>query len=226
MRKWGFAVAGLYFVALVVLSCPVALAAFWPKSTMSTILEMYGAWTYWIWIAVLICGEVLLLVVPIHQAEGRLRDRRPLLVPVITSCLFFSLLVFFFVWTVTFAIWGDEGGTFGLSDRMFWVVTGGAVAVLWAAWAAVFHHFSKSDAPDALIRRATTWLLKGSILELLVAVSCHVVVRRRDECCAPFGTFLGIAAGLSIMLLSFGPGVFALFVERCRKLKPRDMPPG
>ena len=70
------------------------------------------------------------------------------------------------------------------------------------------------------LKRATRWLLRGSILELLVAVPSHVIVRRRDDCCAPAGTFWGIATGISVMLLCFGPGVFFLFVERCRRLKP------
>ena len=60
---------------------------------------------------------------------------------------------------------------------------------------------------------------------LLVAVPSHVIVRRRDDCCAPAGTFWGIATGISIMLLCFGPGVFFLFVERFQRLKPKDASP-
>jgi hypothetical protein len=71
----------------------------------------------------------------------------------------------------------------------------------------------------------TRWLLRGSILELLIAVPSHVLVRRRDDCCAPAGTFWGIATGISVMLLCFGPGIFFLFVARCRKLKPRPTAP-
>ena len=91
----------------------------------------------------------------------------------------------------------------------------------WIIWAVIFRSFAKSDDPDALLKRITRWLLRGSILELLVAVPSHVIVRRRDDCCAPLGTFWGIATGISVMLLCFGPGVFFLFVERCRRLKPR-----
>ena len=75
---------------------------------------------------------------------------------------------------------------------------------------------------DSLLKRVTRWLLRGSILELLIAVPSHVIVRRRDDCCAPAGTFWGIATGISIMLLCFGPGVFFLFVERFNRLKPKD----
>ena len=91
--------------------------------------------------------------------------------------------------------------------------------MIWAL--VIFRRFAKSDEPDALLKRTTRWLLRGSILELIIAVPSHVIVRRRDDCCAPVGTFWGIATGISVMLLCFGPGVFFLFVERCRKLKPK-----
>jgi len=87
--------------------------------------------------------------------------------------------------------------------------------------AVIFRSFAKSDDPDALLKRIVRWLLRGSLLELLVAVPSHIIVRRRDDCCAPLGTFWGIATGISVMLLCFGPGVFFLFVERCQRLKPK-----
>ena len=58
--------------------------------------------------------------------------------------------------------------------------------------------------------RIVNWLLRGSGLELLVAVPSHVWARRPDDCSAPAVTGYGIATGLAIMLLSFGPGVFFL----------------
>jgi len=35
-------------------------------------------------------------------------------------------------------------------------------------------------------------------------------------------TFWGIATGISIMLLCFGPGIYFLFVERFQRLKPKS----
>jgi hypothetical protein len=61
------------------------------------------------------------------------------------------------------------------------------------------------------------WLLRGSILELLIAVPSHIVARRRGDCCAPLLSFWGIATGVTVMLLAFGPGVFFLLVERVRR---------
>ncbi len=50
------------------------------------------------------------------------------------------------------------------------------------------------------------------------------IVRRKGECCAPGLTFFGIAAGLAIAALAFGPGLFFLFTRRIRDIKPNTDP--
>ena len=226
MKRWGLIVVVFYIVALIALSAPLDFVAFWPMDSWSEALGMYRSWKFWIWILVMLIGAVLLLFVPVHYADRKPKSRRPLLVPIVTSILFFGILGFFLVYSITLAIWGDNSppimSAHGTSETAglagIWIV----VLLLWALWGFLFYRRTRSDSPDALVKRAASWLLKGSILELLVAVSCHVVVRRRDDCCAPFGTFLGIAAGLSVMLLSFGPGVIFLFADRWKKMKPKE----
>jgi hypothetical protein len=223
MKKWGLAVVGLYCAALVVLAYPLARAAFWPRVDAAKGLDIYVSWGYWVWLTVATAGEALLLLVPIKDAERRLKGRRPLWVPVIVTGFCLMAMVTLMAWSLAMGIWGDNGMGFGLPENSWSAVLAIVVmAALWAGWAVIFHRFTRVDTPADLTRRATAWLLRGSILELLVAVPCHVAVRRRDDCCAPIGTFLGIAAGLSVMLLSFGPGVFLLFTERCRRLRARQ----
>ncbi|MHC4455814.1 MAG: hypothetical protein ACYS0I_01800 [Planctomycetota bacterium] len=72
------------------------------------------------------------------------------------------------------------------------------------------------------IERPGSAFVCGSIVELLVAVPSHIIVRRRDECSAPGFTYLGIAAGLVLMAIAFGPGLFFLFCKRFEKMKPRS----
>ena len=58
-----------------------------------------------------------------------------------------------------------------------------------------------------------------TVVELLVAVPTHLVVRRRSECCAGIGTAIGIGAGILVMLLAFGPSVGFLYYRRWKQVR-------
>jgi hypothetical protein len=79
---------------------------------------------------------------------------------------------------------------------------------------------SRRCEPADLISRQCRGLIRGSILELLIAVPTHVVARYRDYCCAGFMTFVGLTMGVSVMLFAYGPAVFFLFAERWQRLHP------
>jgi hypothetical protein len=84
---------------------------------------------------------------------------------------------------------------------------------------------SRDTEPADMVSRQCRALLKGSILELLIAVPTHVVARYRDYCCAGFLTFIGLTMGVSVMLFAYGPAVFFLFVERWKRLHPTGRNP-
>ncbi len=241
MKRWAILTVLLYAVALLLLTVPVLWTAFsgWsgPGVSLSNALKMYGRCGYWLWLAVLVAGQALLLLLPVKLAERRLPARRPLKVPVIVTAFFLANLCFAGLLSLL-CLWFKEDGInfFGyflpfkpdqLSPTDFSTEFGAVLVGLafWVIWAVIFRSFARPDNPDALLKRITRWLLRGSILELLVAVPSHVIVRRRGDCCAPLGTFWGIATGISIMLLCFGPGVFFLFVERWQRLHPRPTGP-
>lgn len=244
MKRWAFLTVFLYALALLLLTIPVALLAFGDRGLKSNHVglaeaaKIYVNWGYWVWLAVLLAGQALLLLVPINLAERRLPARRPLKIPVIVTAFFLANLCFAGVFAILCAIFTDKAFDYYDLFALFHPGAGQngqtnnsgygtlytmifTVLVFWMIWAPVFFRHSAQDEPGAQLQRATRWLLRGSILELLIAVPSHVIVRRRDDCCAPAGTFWGIATGISVMLLCFGPGVFFLFVERCRKLKPK-----
>lgn len=245
MKRWAAFTVLIYALALLLLTVPVLFVALadWGKQAgglaWKDILGVYASWGYWIWLAVLLGGQCLLLLVPIDIAEKRLPSRRKLKVPVIVTAFFLANLFLAGIFSILCAIFTDNAFQFfsfvdwilghqsgqpptvhqtgwGVSATIFMTV-----AIFWIIWGIVFRNFAKDDAPYALLARAVRWLLNGSILELIVAVPSHVIVRRRDDCCAPAGTFWGIATGISVMLLCFGPGVYFLFVERMNRLQPK-----
>ena len=236
MKRWAVLTVLLYALALLLLTVPAIWIAFsgWSAKGVSLqhAAEIFNYWAYWLWLGVLLAGQALLLLLPINLAKRRLAARRPLKVPVIVTALFLAMLCLAGLVSILCLYFKEDGINFfgfflpfkanQVSPSDFQTEFGAVIIGLafWIIWAVIFRSFSKSDDPDALLKRSIRWLLRGSILELLVAVPSHVIVRRRDDCCAPLGTFWGIATGISLMLLCFGPGVFFLFVERCRRLKP------
>ncbi|MGO8837418.1 MAG: hypothetical protein ACLQAH_01130 [Limisphaerales bacterium] len=241
MKRWAILTVLLYAVALLLLTVPAIWIAFngWSEKGVSLLeaLKVYLRWGYWLWLAVLIAGQALLLLLPIDIAERRLPARRPLKVPVIVTAFFLATLAFGALLSLLMLYFQEDGANFfgyflpfkpnQVSPTDFSTEMGAAIIGLafWVIWAVILRSFARSDDPDSLLKRITRWLLRGSILELLVAVPSHIIVRRRGDCCAPLGTFWGIVTGISVMLLCFGPGVFFLFVERCQRLQPRPSGP-
>jgi hypothetical protein len=211
MRKWGIVISVFYAVIVLGLLVPGAIILCGATDPLQKIfsadlIAALNGWTLWIPIAAVVAGQAVLLFLSADTAQKRLKPRTHIAVSVIVSSLLFGLLSFAVILSIDAAIrrdkFGDKylGGPFGL-----W-------AILWALWAIVFYlYFRKSGSS---IARAISWLLKGSVLELLIAVPCHVIVRRRDDCSAPVATSFGIVTGIALMLLCFGPSVLFLFKKR------------
>ena len=222
MKRWAFLVVGLYGLILVVLTLPVILLAFAGQVHVREAFDAYGVWQYWLWISVMMLGQAALLAVPVSLANRRPVARRSLLLPVSAAGLMMGCMA---------AGAAYASYEFNFQDRSFdgpkvWGMewpwwSGVAVAMLvWTGWSVMFYRLSRNHLPQDVVSRQCKLLLKGSILELLVAVPTHLVARHRDYCCAGFMTFLGIVFGISVMLFSFGPAVFFLFVERWKRLHP------
>lgn len=217
MKSWPGLVAGLYFTLLLVLSFPLILLCL-PKANAR---ELGEALPFIIGIAaVLTAAQVTLLLVPVDLARERPLSRRRLLVPVLVTGVLSSLLMLAGLGSLVMGFAGDN------VDKVFSPLALELLPLpfLWSVWGWVFYCYYRTREPGALVARLMTGMLRGSILELLVAVPSHIAARRRDDCCAPAMTFLGIVTGLSLMLMSFGPGVLYLFARRIRDLRRAQDP--
>jgi hypothetical protein len=224
MKRWAVLTVALYVIAVLLLLIPafkIAFAGWKPPGEFPGILELFSWYGSWIWLAVLAGGQALFLLVPIHIAERRLPARRPVKIPAIVTGFFLANLVFAGLISIGCAFLKDDALNADSVTGFPNVVLIGS-ALSWLLWTIIFMRFAKSEKSEVFLNRSVRWLLRGSILELLVAIPSHIVVRRRDDCCAPIGTFWGIATGISVMLLCFGPGVYFLFVERFRRLQPKE----
>ena len=218
-----------------------------PQITVSPqqALGVFREFGFWIWLGVFVAAQAALLLVPVSAAERRPVKRRHVGWLVAASSFLLANLFLAGIFCIALGIFGDAGyapveffGTQAAANPLllkmasflhirppsdFLLGICGVIAgllTLWGVWSIVFYRFSVADDPLKLHSRAVRWLMRGSILELLIAVPSHIVVRGRNDCCAGAGTFWGIATGISVMLLAFGPGVFFLFANRMRRLRP------
>jgi hypothetical protein len=127
----------------------------------------------------------------------------------VAAALLTALLTSGIIWSLGFTIRGDNFWQSFFEKEASLLLFWGA---LWLFWGIVFYLYFRNS--SASVSRLMSWLLKGSILELLIVVPCHVIVRRRQDCSAPLATSFGIATGIAIMLLSFGPSVLFLYKKR------------
>lgn len=207
MRKWGIVIAVFYSVILLAFVVPGAVFI-----AEGNLLGTYKNLGTWIPIGIVIAGQALLLFLSVDTSFQRTKPRSHIIVSCVTTGTLWALLMGAAILSFGFGIYGDNFGGKFLGNHIM-----ACWGMLWVIWTLVFYlYFKKSS---ALISRATAWLLKGSILELLIAVPAHVMARRRHDCSAPVATGFGIATGIAIMLLCFGPSVLLLYKKRLDEYK-------
>lgn len=221
MRKWGIFVSLFYACIVLGLLLPAAviLAGDAPFSSafFGDLAGVYKDWLNWIFVAAVLSGQILLLFLSVDTSWKRLKPRMHIAVTCAVASLLLAglTLVAFLSFAVAVPLKSLAEVLFDAAGRVFalWVA-------LWILWAVLFYLYARDSA--AAVARAVSWLLKGSVLELLIAVPCHVIVRRRHDCCAPIVTSFGIVTGIAVMLLSFGPSVLLLYGKRLAAYSRRE----
>jgi hypothetical protein len=216
MRKWGVLISIFYALIVVCVLVPVGVLLVGtdlqdlPKLPQA-LIEVYKTWTTWIPVGAVLSGQVFLLFLSVDTSWQRLKPRRHVFVSCAVAGMLVALLTTAVVFSLKAGIQGDKldriGGRTITSAQVL-----GFVGLLWMWWGFVFFTYLRNS--SATVARIVSWLLRGSVLELLVAVPCHVIVRRRDDCSAPMATSFGIVTGIAVMLLSFGPSVLLLYKKR------------
>lgn len=212
MRKWGLVVTVLYALILLALLTPAALFLILNSPlSFSDFLEIYKEWGLWIVVAVFVAGQVILLSLSVDTTQKRLRPRTPVILSAVTTGLFLTIVTVVVTLASLLVVRGENKvPDLGSAARIAAIFS-----VPWIVWGILFYRFCRNSTDP--VTRAVAWLFRGSVLELLIAVPAHVIVRRRHDCCAPMLTGFGITSGIAIMLLSFGPSVLLLYKKRMER---------
>jgi hypothetical protein len=214
MRKWGVIVTLFYTLIVLGLLLPVAALLVIDNRPFLTEFYKAAAWFYgylgsWILFAIVLSGEAILLFLSVDTSFKHLKPRAHIVISHIVASMLFALLTFAVIASLDATVKGTS-----IFDRHMSSATQliGFCGGLWLLWGILFYLYFR-DSID-VTTRLVSWLLKGSVLELLIAVPCHVIVRRRHDCSAPIVTSFGIVTGIAVMLLCFGPSVLLLYKKR------------
>jgi hypothetical protein len=235
MKKIAFFLIAAYALLFVVLTWHVVILSFLSQekelvifffnlkspseselNMLKDILKILLEPSYWVFISILLVCQAGLLFIPVKVAASRPIKRRSVYFPIIVGGLLAGALFLGVVFSISEFLMQKK--SFGEAWQI-WTAIGSSV-IIWLVWIFVFSRISKGKDPKNFILKQCKYLLYGSIVTLLVAVPTHIVARHRNYCCAGFHTFVGITFGIAVMLLSFGPGIFFLYVERWKKLHP------
>ena len=211
MRKWGIVVTLAYLVIVVAILIPAAsLLAEVPASQevfLNGLRETLSIWGVWFFIGVLVGSQALLLFLSVDTSQKRLKPRSHVAISATVAGILIALLFASVVLSLGLALGGEKfwDGWKDADILKFW---GG----FWVLWGAIFFAYLRNSSEP--LTRAVSWLITGSVLELLIVVPCHIIVRRRHDCSAPAVTSFGIVTGIAIMLLAFGPSVMFLYKKQ------------
>ncbi|MEE9255379.1 MAG: hypothetical protein V3U43_10610 [Pseudomonadales bacterium] len=212
MMNWGIVITGFYAVVIVFLLLPVLLPLASGEAPELLTLEWENWWA-WLLVAIFVTGQGLLLFLSVDTSRRHLEPRTHIGVSIALASVFLGFLSVMLVWSMVVVVMGDDG----FPDELLWIIL--APISLWVVWGGILYIYMKESSD--LVTELTTWLLRGSVLELLIAVPAHVWVRHRDDCSAPSVTALGIVTGMAVMLMAFGPSVLFLLKKRLDRYRQK-----
>jgi hypothetical protein len=201
--RWVYVVAGIYlFLVGGLLTSPLWLVWLWSVGKEDRILLA-------VMVSVLAMSGLTLMIVPVRTIRRRQVTRRSVWFPIIGSGLLIGGLVL--GGGMAFEEFLNENGDIATELVI-------AAGIVWILWSAIFIWITFSVDPAGIGMKLHRFLIAGSVLELLIAVPTHIVVRRRPDCCAGMLTGMGICIGVVVMFVAFGPSVLLLFYRRWVKI--------
>lgn len=202
--KWVYIVVWIYLALwVVVLAAPLWVTwAFldWDWHNIATMTVVASLLT--------IAG-LSLVIVPVRKVKCRPVTRRSVWFPIIGSGFLIGVLLL--SGGMAFTEFISE--KLDLGTQLFF-----AALAVWVLWSGIFILMTFDGDPSGIGMKLHRWVMAGSVLELLVAVPTHIIVRRRPDCCAGIATGIGICMGVVVLFVAMGPSVLLLYYRRGRKI--------
>jgi hypothetical protein len=222
MKYWPGVLVFVYVAAALSLAIPGVLLASLEVDSRA-IPGLIALLPYWLWVAVMVVCQTVLLAVPVAPVADWPLRRRSILLPIfLTGLMIAGLVCGAFYSFLEFHL--QENVYLEANYRLVWHYPLACGAALWAGWTVLFYLLSRRRHPAEVVASQRRILFAGCLLELLVALPLYLVARGRKYCYASVLTSFGIGFGVAVALFAFGPALLWLYATRWREWHARRAP--
>jgi hypothetical protein len=178
--------------------------------------------------AVLAVTQLVFLLPVLRPRILQRQQGKPLLWSVIAAGFVGAMLttgLFFTIVEASSFVTGDRDPVDDLFESLFssqqqifqtWLVWPFVLAS-WLLWLPLLIVFTRRTSNPRWITRIVTWLLAGTILELLIVVPLDIMVRRRTSCYCGTGTAFALCLSVCSLLWLSGPGIVLALTSKRRR---------
>lgn len=219
-KNWSYIILALYFIINILLVTGVSyfLIEKGEANFRATDYLSFGL----VVAAIMFLCQFVLFDLKVEVVEKRPVAKRKITPTAIFIALLMAFITYFLFFTVLFVAFGEgKENPLGTVEWLFGFLLIFVFIASWIFWSYIFLNMGRKQEPAPFIKNSMNMLIKGSVLELLVAIPSHIIMRNRDDCCAPIFSYMGIITGASVLLFAFGPGIIFLFYHRMQAKKAR-----
>lgn len=221
-KNWSYIVMALYVVLNMSLVLGTVWVLFFEQRNEFRMVDYLGLG--FVVAAIMFLCQYVLFDLKVEAIETRPVARRKIGLASVCIALLMAFITYFLFFTLVFVVFGE--GKANPLNRVEWLFGFLLIFIFvasWVFWGIVFARMgrNKEDEANKFIRESMAVLIKGSVVELLVAIPSHLIMRHREDCCAPVFSFMGIITGLTVMFFAFGPGILFLYHQRMKAKRAR-----
>jgi hypothetical protein len=173
----------------------------------------------WTWVVggVTLTSSAVFILGAGHKNLFRPIGRPRIFFPVVSASLMLTALLFGLVAALMELLDLESRDSESWSVLLFW----GGMLATWIFWGIVLTIYTRKLPRYQAIYQLTRFIFAGSVAELLASVPSHIIVSKRPGCLTGILTAFGLFAGLLVMIWSFGPAIFLLFLRAAQDAKER-----
>jgi hypothetical protein len=216
LKNWPYLFGFLYLVIIAILAWPVTVWCFVEENNLDRTLVNAYIYVFPFLAVILGATQILLFTIQVNRELKRLTPKRSIVFAIILGGLILGVMLALIITNLVLIVMTES-----IADELMVLLLLIIPVLFWVFWSLIFYNYYRKNGVDFFLTKLLNRFLQTSILGLLVAVPSHIIFRGRNDCCAPFFSYLGIMTGIAVMLLALGPGIIFLYLKRKKLKSPR-----